>query len=270
MERLLELASGPLSRVIEFLNTSEIKLLGRVSKTYNDTFPQQHEFIINDLVNSVPLVEWIINSGYSDLHSINVAAARKGHINILMHMEDKIRYFQNGTWIAAAKYGWLDILKWLHKTPDPHGKNFALLGKNEGISRINYSDIGYEDEILYLNDDDDIYSTNLEEDVKHNFPISWKIWGDERSLHTVSTAAICGGHIDILKWLCSLGKQLEKEDLLAAAEYGQLDILKWLCESNCPPHKIACQYAAKGGHFYVTSFNRQYTTSFVPRILILI
>ena len=73
------------------------------------------------------------------------------------------------------------------------------------------------------------------------------------------TAAAAGGHLEILKWLRSVGYPWDEKAMATgssaiysqAAGGGHLEILKWLRSEGCPWDERACVRAALGGHLDV-------------------
>jgi hypothetical protein len=69
-------------------------------------------------------------------------------------------------------------------------------------------------------------------------------------------AASQGGHLEVLKWLRSIGSQMNEVACSFAAMGGHLNVLQWLHSNGCPWNAQTCAFAAKGGHLEVLQWAR--------------
>ncbi len=100
----------------------------------------------------------------------------------------------------AAKYGYLDILKWLRENGCPWSEDTCVAAASMGHLHI------------------------LQWARENGCP-----WDEE----TCSSAAEYG-HLDILQWARRNGCPWDEETCSSAADYGHLDILQWAIENGCP------------------------------------
>ena len=70
------------------------------------------------------------------------------------------------------------------------------------------------------------------------------------------TLAVCGGHLEVLKWLRSEGCPWDDDICSYAAREGHLEVLKWVRSEGCPWDAYTCSQAAEGGHLEVLRWLR--------------
>ena len=82
---------------------------------------------------------------------------------------------------------------------------------------------------------------------------------DEKAMATGSSAiysqAAGGGHLEILKWLRSEGCPWDARACLCAARYGRLEILKWLRSEGYPWNEQTWMWAAESTREWLTENN---------------
>ena len=69
-------------------------------------------------------------------------------------------------------------------------------------------------------------------------------------------AASQGGHLEVLKWLRSIGSQMNEVACSFAAFGGQLEVLKWLRANGCPWNTGTCAQAAGVGNLEILQWAR--------------
>ena len=71
--------------------------------------------------------------------------------------------------------------------------------------------------------------------------------------HTSAIAAH-KGNLDMLKYCCENGCEVDELHCAAAAEYGHLDCLEYLRSKNCPWNEEVCEYAHEKNHMYILTY----------------
>ena len=69
-----------------------------------------------------------------------------------------------------------------------------------------------------------------------------------------SGQAAMQGNLDMLKYCCENGCEVDELHCAAAAEYGHLDCLKYLRSKNCPWNERVCQQAHENNHIDVLTY----------------
>ena len=72
----------------------------------------------------------------------------------------------------------------------------------------------------------------------------------------VFVGACKGGHVEIMKWLRSVGCFWDERACFAAAKGGHVEALQWLRREGCPWDEQACAGAAEGGHLEILKWLR--------------
>ena len=72
----------------------------------------------------------------------------------------------------------------------------------------------------------------------------------------VFNTASQGGHLEVLKWLRSVGFQWNERICAFAAMGGHLEELKWLRANGCPWDEETCECAAYNGHLEMLQWLR--------------
>ena len=69
-------------------------------------------------------------------------------------------------------------------------------------------------------------------------------------------AASQGGHLEVLKWLRSIGSRMNEVACSFAAMGGHLNVMQWLHSNGCPWNENTCTQAAYSGHLEVLQWAR--------------
>ncbi len=128
------------------------------------------------------------------------------------------------TFANAAKYGHLEVLKWLHPTTPCRDKNFVACSNAAKYGRL--------EALKWLRE--------------HEYP-----WHESTYI-----GAACAGHMEVVKWMYANGCPWSEWTCAHAADGGHLELLKWLRANVCPWNAYTCAYAASNGHIEVIRWAR--------------
>eukprot|EP00878_Enallax_costatus_P029377 GHUV01031849.1.p1 GENE.GHUV01031849.1~~GHUV01031849.1.p1 ORF type:complete len:187 (+),score=59.90 GHUV01031849.1:458-1018(+) len=151
------------------------------------------------------------------------AAASNGHFHILEYLkQQRCDGWDAPTCTAAAGAGRLDVLDWLTKQQPPCPYDIGVFSAGVKAGHVHV----------------------LEWYVSHGGSSLW-------NLAAHCTAAARFGHLDVLKWLCSLDlpPRFTMGTCAAAAAGGHLHILQWLRQQDppCPEVKLSVQQQQRQG-----------------------
>ena len=133
--------------------------------------------------------------------NLTTEAAERGWLQVLIWLREQLHFpWDEGTCSAAARWGRLDVLKWLRANGCPWNV-FSCVKAAEG---------GQLEVLKWL---------------KEN--------GCEWNTYTCEKAAK-EGHLEVLKWLRANGCPWSIRTSRAAARKGHEDVLKWAIENGCP------------------------------------
>lgn len=173
---------------------------------------------------NMEILKWAINKGCPVTENVYIKAVIKGRLMMLQWLINNEfidqRYNCAELLNMAARYGHLNILKWLHTNNTKH------------IQRITYDHLSW-----------------LPERITYD-QLSWLPEGHRSLYENVCSYAARGGHLQILKWAKSNGYKWCKYEICKDAAYsGNIEMIKWLREhNNCSWDSRTCDDAAKNGH----------------------
>ena len=221
-----------------------------------------------DIVVTVPLLEWCVAREYEPSAKTFEATARGGNWDairwLLEHtcpwdglQTSKGRHAQcaqperHNACAGAARGGHLDLLKWLHDEGCPW---------DEGTC-ANAARGGHLDVLKWLHDEgcpwDEGTCANAARgghlDVLKYARHEGCMWDE-----VTCQMAAGGGHLDVLKYAHENGCPWEEMTCMGAAIGGHLDELKYVHEEGCPWSEATCYMAAKGGHLDVLKYAREH------------
>jgi hypothetical protein len=224
-----------LFNIYKYLNIVYIHVTRFVCKKSHDSI---RSFIASGLIKGQKCTE-----------NLDIEAAKLGNAKIF---EWIISIFGKSSdynfYDFAARYGSLDLLKYLFKSGYPL-----------------YPLICIDPTFVVENGNLDIVKWFI---IENFFPFTMEMYSKAASKNHVDIIkwakkrgyswnqgacydAARGGHLELLKWLRKKKCPWSELTCIAAASTGQLDILKWLRENGCPWNERTCSEAALGGHLEV-------------------
>ena len=187
-----------------------------------DKFKIENKFLLEVLKQDrIDILNWAKENGWK-WYSYNwcVTAARYGKLNILKWLQEEKCPWNSDIYVHAASCGHLHILEWaVNLDPDK-----SLLRKTTEICAFAARN-GHFNIVKFARE--------------NGFP-----W-DEK---TCANAAKIG-HFDILKFAQANGCPWDEKTCASAAKNGHFDILKFARDNGCPWDEKTCANAARNGHF---------------------
>ena len=174
------------------------------------------------------------------LCSISANVAKKGYLNLLVHIHENNYPWNEETTYNAATYGHLDCLKYAHENGCPW-KNMICYGaaKNGHLNCLKYA---HENGCPWNEMTTFGAASNNLNCLKyaHENGCPWS--------ELTPAYAANEGHIDCLKYAHENNCPWDEETTFNAANKGHIDCLKYAHENGCPWKNTVCSGAAKNGH----------------------
>jgi len=209
------------------------------------------------------------------------AAARGGHMGIVEQLLDRIddKSRLGRVCGAAAKYGHLELLGWLHARGLFCGADLCCIAANAGYTEIlrwarNHGHTldglaacaasagGHLETLQWLTDQGVAYGAmEVAVDAAKNGHLHILRWlarnGTVQQFGTgVSAHACAGGHWDIVRWLRENGHPCSERMYFSIGQHGNLEMLQWARAHGLGWSETACEGAASGGHLEALQWAR--------------
>jgi hypothetical protein len=204
-------------------------------------------------LGNVKIFEWVISIfGKTANYHVCILAAKYGHLDLLKYLFKCGYIFDSQLILPAAHSGNLNMVKWLviekKCTFEWEAYEYAAFkGHLEIVKWAREQGYVWQDE----------YLSRAAAFGGHMKILKWIREKGCRWNARTSTAAAASGQLDILCWVRENGCFWNEETCSAAALYGHLDILKWARINGCPWNEGTCSGAALGGHLEILKWLRE-------------
>ncbi len=213
-----------------------------------------------------------INKSYCDVSSVLTNAVIGGHLDIVIWARLYGCEWYEATFISAAEYGHLHIIKYLSKhmysksielcpSAALHGHLDILIWAKDHGFRCNENicrnaAIGGHLEILKWAINNKCY---FDESIVYYFAahenklniIKWMHENNYEWDYKTCNGAAENGNLELLKWLMENGCGFIEDICSSAAKSGNLDMLKWLKEIGCKLNQEVCTNATMKRHLHI-------------------
>jgi len=205
----------------------------------------------------IEIIRYLYENGCEQEDSLSsIYAARSGNLEVFDLLHKFGCQFTNCAYNTAARYGHVDIIKWLKEKNIPMNHNMVCVGAAENghfeILKwlLTFDDGNGIDQEIYLRLDPIVCAYAAK---GGQFEIlKWLVErGCPISSHSCVNAA-ANGHLEILQWLHEKnGLELTVDACNFAVRNGHIEILKWLLQNECPWDDRSCTDAAKNNHLEI-------------------
>lgn len=191
--------------------------------------------------NGLERLKWAFSTGYPMLVSPAIPA-RTGTIEILEYIHDNSQKWIldeiRDICVAAAMYRNLGILKWMrHASYTIFYASIVFASRGGHLTTVKWlHKIGQSIDSLLDNTGDNVEMT------------AWLIANGEKINNYIFTSNASYGHINVLKWLYTIGCIITPDSQNQAAKYGHLGIIKWMADCGITPVNRLMTFAAESGN----------------------
>lgn len=181
-------------------------------------------------------IEFFSMSGISLLQTVS-GICQNGDFELLELLYEKIPHrFNEGVCLLAAKYGRLDMLKWLRERDVPWDPSTMDAAAEYGhVSILKWGrkkQFRFNPESLTSHAAKGGHQDVL--DFLYQFIPTFFNASTFRGAALTFTGAIQAGHVHVVEWLLNKNLKLHSYICVKAAEVGNLEILKLLIRHGCP------------------------------------